>query len=637
MLCPWLDHYEQCPTAKEIVLCPLNEDSALTEIITAKNDPSPRRVHFVRSALRQLNGSLVHVNSRVRLHIAGRMMSFRVASIDQNAAGGMILVQKDTTVIKFQEPDRQVETTKARLNNRIQSRLRDFLEDAFNENSAYGQLGIERRKTAVLYGVSGAGKSHELRQACQAAGAKMYEPSMTQLMALDMDMEESVYKTVNPISRCFQLALTHEPAVIAIDNFDMLSTSGGEEHNFRQKAASIILSELQALPKKNQIAVVGIADKKPQLSHIFRDKDLFQFTISLPVPDKLQRIAVLRNLLVNLNIDVEMDDESFVATLAQQTPGFVPRDLVRLISAAKLRALRRGREAEIESIEHGISHLSLAGSKDAAGFDDLSNEMSRMTLESGSNSRSVPLRQQDFEYALSITQPSQRIGQASTLPIRAWDSIGGYATIKKEIKQIVLSPLQQPEAYKRLGVKASSGLLLYGPSGCGKTVLAQALASESSINVIVVNGPEVFSKYLGESERTLRQYFETARALTPSILFFDEMESIGAKRDMSDSSGSNGISDRLLSTLLNEMDGIEERQDVFVIGCSNRPDKLDDAILRPGRLDRLLYVGLPTLEDRLEILHLLAMKTPCGDDLDLNEVARQTENYTGADLQILIR
>lgn len=289
----------------------------------------------------------------------------------------------------------------------------------------------------------------------------------------------------------------------------------------------------------------------------------------------------------------------------QRTSGYVVRDLILLLRQAKLKSMRSNQ--------------------------DIVNQLKNLTLDQDGT-----IQWSDFEYALSTYRPSQRTQIESTLPKRDWDEMGGYKTIKDRMKQAILLPLFQPQVFKKLGIKPPSGLLLYGPSGCGKTALVQALVSESMMNIISINGPEIFSKYLGETEHKLRTIFATAKRISPCIIFVDEMDAIGTKRGM-DASDGNGVNERVLSTLLNEMDGVEERQGVVVIGCTNRPDQIDDAILRPGRLDQLIFVGLPTLEDRIDIIQKLVKKVSVSNSVDPIELAKQTEFCTGADLENLFR
>ncbi|KAF8930233.1 hypothetical protein BGZ58_008380 [Dissophora ornata] len=245
----------------------------------------------------------------------------------------------------------------------------------------------------------------------------------------------------------------------------------------------------------------------------------------------------------------------------------------------------------------------------------------------------------DVEENMAQKPMASRAAQSLVRPRRS--NYGGYTGLRKRVNQAIHWPITNPETFKRMGVKPPMGLLLYGPSGCGKTMLVQTLAAESSMNFIPIKGPEIFSKYLGETEATLRRLFAMAHQIAPCILFFDEMDSIGAKRGWGgdgDSQGSNGVNERVLSTLLNEMDGVEERTGVFVIGCTNQPRAMDDALMRPGRLDQLIYVGYPTLQDRADIINTIGERIPLPKDLETrSKLAKLTVGFSPADLDALFR
>ncbi|ORX87174.1 AAA-domain-containing protein [Basidiobolus meristosporus CBS 931.73] len=305
--------------------------------------------------------------------------------------------------------------------------------------------------------------------------------------------------------------------------------------------------------------------------------------------------------------------------------GFVGRDLTLLCRAAALHAMRK---QNTDSVEDNLFNV-----------EELSRFFSRLKLTGapGESSISRLISWDDFEYALSVTKPSQQVEFESTIPRKYWREIGGYETIIDRLRQLIRISITSVESSHFLGVQPPSGLLLYGPSGCGKTALVNALISESTLNVIIVKGPEIFSKYFGETENTIRRLFATARQIAPCVVFFDEIDALGTKREWNLDESGGGVNERVLSTLLNEMDGVSERKGVFVIGCTNRPDKVDDAILRPGRLDQLLYVGYPELQDRVKILEALARKTPISSALDFSQLAAKTEYFSGADLENVIR
>ncbi|KAI8355043.1 P-loop containing nucleoside triphosphate hydrolase protein [Mortierella sp. GBAus27b] len=314
------------------------------------------------------------------------------------------------------------------------------------------------------------------------------------------------------------------------------------------------------------------------------------------------------------------------------TSGYVARDLRNVCRSALLHSMRnRSRHIDMGNNTEQLSKLS----KSTPNINESDKPCESLTQAHG-----FPCWE-DFVYAINTSKPSQQVDFESLAIPRTRSGFGGYISLRKRVRQTVLWPITNPETFKRMGVRPPVGLLLYGPSGCGKTMLVQTLASETNMNFIPVKGPEIFSKYLGETEATLRRLFSMARQISPCILFFDEMDSIGARRGWggdSDNHGSNGVNERVLSTLLNEMDGVEERTGVFVIGCTNQPGALDDALLRPGRLDQLIYVGYPNLQDRVEIINTIAERIPLPTDRETRaSLARQTTGFSPADLEALFR
>eukprot|EP00010_Vexillifera_abyssalis_P008924 CAMPEP_0201550134 /NCGR_PEP_ID=MMETSP0173_2-20130828/6533_1 /ASSEMBLY_ACC=CAM_ASM_000268 /TAXON_ID=218659 /ORGANISM="Vexillifera sp., Strain DIVA3 564/2" /LENGTH=284 /DNA_ID=CAMNT_0047960029 /DNA_START=171 /DNA_END=1022 /DNA_ORIENTATION=+ len=241
---------------------------------------------------------------------------------------------------------------------------------------------------------------------------------------------------------------------------------------------------------------------------------------------------------------------------------------------------------------------------------------------------------EDFRAALKKVQPSAKREGFVTIPNVSWDDVGALDNVRKELFFSIVDPINRPERFTAYGVTVPAGVLLFGPPGCGKTLLAKAIANQASANFISVKGPELLNKYVGASESAVRQVFARARASSPCIIFFDELDALCPKRAAESSSQA---SERVVNQLLTEMDGLEERQHVFVIGATNRPDIIDPAMLRPGRLDKLLYVPLPTPEERKDILSTITKKMPLAPDVDLDSIAAGAERFSGADLSALAR
>ncbi|KAJ3366718.1 hypothetical protein GGF32_003362 [Allomyces javanicus] len=350
------------------------------------------------------------------------------------------------------------------------------------------------------------------------------------------------------------------------------------------------------------------------------------------MPTRLMRQEVLNQLLVSLESKLTYSPqdtdrggahdrdrpmealwkEQLASRLSQVTPGYTPRDLTLVLRQAVLAALRD-------------PSAQLAG------------KLAQLDLNTRSAAPPVTLTWAHIESALQMVPPTLAVSSQLTrsIPPVPWSRVGGYESVAATLRKLVLSPLVHPEAMARVGAKPPAGVLLYGPPGCGKTLLVHALASSPMVNVVSVKGPELLSKYLGDSEARVRELFQEARRNAPCVLFFDEMDAIGVKREWDSAGSGSSVNERVLTTLLNEMDGVTARTGVLVLGCTNRPAAMDDALLRPGRLDQLLLVPLPTKTDRHAILAASGVRL--APDVDLARVAAQTVAWSGGDLVRLLR
>jgi len=298
--------------------------------------------------------------------------------------------------------------------------------------------------------------------------------------------------------------------------------------------------------------------------------------------------------------DVDLD------RLADITHGFVGADLAALVREAAMAALRR----VLPKIDLDAESIPLE------------------VLEE------LKVTNEDFFEALKLVQPSALREISIEIPNVTWDDVGGLEDVKRELREVIELPLKNPDAFRRMGIDPPRGVLLYGPPGCGKTLIAKAVANESEANFISVKGPELLSKWVGESEKAVRMIFRKARQVTPAIVFIDEIDSLFPRRGVH---ADSGVSERVVSQMLTEIDGIHPLRDVVVIGATNRPDLIDPALLRPGRLERLVYVGPPDFQSRYQILKVLTRKVPLAKDVDLRSIALMTERYSGADLAALVR
>lgn len=332
-------------------------------------------------------------------------------------------------------------------------------------------------------------------------------------------------------------------------------------------------------------------------------------------------------------------DFSF-AEVAKKTPGFVGADLAALIKEAAALAVRRifasmeGNGVEVG--RGGPDDLGDLGDADGAMMAaETSRSISSLTMQQMTD-RNLSITSGDFTAAIGKVQPSVRREGFATTPDVTWSDVGSLGEVREELSFAISRPIANPQMFEAMGLKVSVGVLLFGPPGCGKTLVAKAVANDSGANFISIKGPELLNKYVGESERAVRQVFSRARAAAPCVLFFDELDALAPRRG---SDSSSGPAERVVNQLLTEMDGVDGRQGVYLVAATNRPDIIDPALLRPGRLEKILYVPLPAPDGRASILEALTRSTPLGGDVDLNEIAGMADltGFSGADLASLVR
>lgn len=459
----------------------------------------------------------------------------------------------------------------------------------------------------------------------------------------------------------FEEAARQAPCILFIDEIDAITPK--RENAQREMERRIVAQFLTCMDdlawdqdNPKPVIVLGATNRPDSLDPALRRAGRFDAEVSMSVPDQAGRERILRVLMEPLRLSGEFD----LAQLAQATPGYVGADLSALTGAAGIIAVKRIFEelsfppTNGTAVEHGNdmevedtadpSSVSTPSATEAL-FANLAPSVASLPIAtflkshplplSGEQLDAIALTNQDFEKALAIVQPSSQREGFTTVPNVTWQDLGALREIRTELRMSIVEPIRKPAIFEKLGIATPCGVLLWGPPGCGKTLLAKAVANESMANFISVKGPELLNKYVGESERAVRQVFARARASSPCIIFFDELDALVPKRDdaLSESSA------RVVNTLLTELDGLSARKQVYVVGATNRPDILDPAMCRPGRLDKLLYVDLPTPDERVEILKTLTRKTPLGPDVDVELIARneRADGFSGADLSALVR
>ncbi|KWU45753.1 AAA-domain-containing protein [Rhodotorula sp. JG-1b] len=457
----------------------------------------------------------------------------------------------------------------------------------------------------------------------------------------------------------FEEAAKQAPCILFIDEIDAITPK--RETAQREMERRIVAQLLTCMDdlawdktENKPVVVIAATNRPDSLDPALRRAGRFDAEITMGVPDQAGRERILRVLMAKLRLAGDFD----YARLAKETPGYVGADLSALTGAAGVLAVKRifetmgdkgdgeGAVAAQMPVPPSVSDSAvLAAAIPALPFSSLPPSLATLPIASFLRAHPASLTEDqlsalaltnaDFVRALQIVQPSSQREGFTTVPDVTWDDLGALHHIREEMRMSIVRPIRRPDVFKLLGLSAPCGVLLWGPPGCGKTLLAKAVANESRANFISVKGPELLNKYVGESERAVRQVFARARASSPCIIFFDELDAMVPRRDDSLSESTA----RLVNTLLTELDGLESRKQVFVIGATNRPDILDPAMCRPGRLDKLLYVDLPTAPERVEVLRAVTRKTPLADDVDLERIATspKADGLSGADLSALAR
>ncbi len=447
----------------------------------------------------------------------------------------------------------------------------------------------------------------------------------------------------------FSIASSTAPSIIFMDEIDAIapkrggdgSSSGGSKSMEKRIVAQLLTCMDSLTPDNNHngapVMVLGATNRPDSIDSALRRAGRFDREIILGVPDEEGRESILKVMTSGMRLSGDID----FRLLAKKTPGFVGADIRSLTKEAGVIAINRiFKKILIEDEYNNNNELGSNNEQPTKQHyiqQDIDVDIHSNTPFTAEQMEPLSITMHDFLQAVPHVQPSSKREGFATVPDVSWDDIGALQCIREELSLSVLEPIIHPEKFKALGLPLPAGVLLYGPPGCGKTLLAKAVANESGANFISVKGPELLDKYVGESERAVRQVFERARSSSPCIVFFDELDSLCPKRG-SDSSG-GGVSERVVNQLLTEMDGLDSRRSVFVIAATNRPELIDPAMLRPGRLDKLLYVPLPSPIDRVAILKANAKNIKLGVDVDLEVIALspRADGYSGADCAALLR
>ena len=485
--------------------------------------------------------------------------------------------------------------------------------------------GIQPPRGVLLHGPPGCGKTMIANAFAAEVGAPFISISAPSIVSgMSGESEKALREH-------FEEAKRIAPSILFIDEIDAITPkreSAQREMEKRIVAQLLTCMDDLALEKTNGKAVIVIAatNRPDSLDPALRRGGRFDKEIGMSIPNEPVRQQILKALTRKMNISGDLD----FAKLAKLTPGFVGADLNDLVSTAGSTAMTR-MLAAVEGEEATAMDFDSGKSIDPE-LDSLRRLVKRMR-ELPAEEQVICITNEDFFEALPQIQPSLKREGFATIPDTTWADIGALESIRKELCARVVRPILQPEEYARVGLTAPTGVLLWGPPGCGKTLLAKAVANESKANFISIKGPELLNKFVGESERAVRQVFVRARSSVPCVLFFDELDALAAKRD--DSGSESGA--RVVNTLLTELDGLSSRQGIYVLAATNRRDMIDPAMLRPGRLETILYVDVPSKEGRVDILKTAVKGMRLKFDEVMADVARDCDGFSGADIASLAR
>ncbi|XP_037417638.1 cell division control protein 48 homolog D-like [Triticum dicoccoides] len=472
--------------------------------------------------------------------------------------------------------------------------IRELVELPLRHPQIFKSIGVKPPKGILLYGPPGSGKTLIARAVANETGAFFFLINGPEIMSKMAGESES------NLRKAFEEAEKNAPSIIFIDEIDSIAPNREKTHGeVERRIVSQLLTLMDGMKARAHVIVMGATNRPNSIDPALRRSGRFDREIDVGVPDEVGRLEVLRIHTKNMKLDEDVNLE----VVAKDTHGYVGADLAALCTEAALQCIRE--KMDVIDLEDDTIDAEILNS--------------------------MAVTNDHLKTALVGTNPSALRETVVEVPNVSWTDIGGLDGVKRELQETVQYPVEHPKKFEKFGMSPSKGVLFYGPPGCGKTLLAKAIANECQANFISIKGPELLTMWFGESEANVREIFDKARQSAPCVLFFDELDSIATQRG-GRVGDAGGAADRVLNQLLTEMDGMNGKKTVFIIGATNRPDIIDSALLRPGRLDQLTYIPLPDEASRHQIFKACLRKSPVAKDVDLGALARFTSGFSGADI-----
>ena len=553
-----------------------------------------------------LEGRVIAKGDMIPLNIMGRKIGFVITSISPSLDAAASVI--DSHLTEFIIGSVPKATTKGGavprityediggLRNEVQ-KVREMIELPLRHPEIFERIGIEAPKGVLLYGPPGTGKTLLAKAVANETNANFYSIGGPEIMSKFYgESEERLRET-------FKEAQGNSPSIIFIDEIDSIAPKREEvSGDVEKRVVSQLLTLMDGIEARGKLVVIGATNRPNAIDPALRRPGRFDREIEIGIPDEEGRYDILQIHTRGMPLTEDVD----LQAIAKVTHGFVGADLEALSKEAAMRSLRRI-------------------------LPEINMEQSKIPVEVLNK---IKITNKDFENSLKDVQPSAMREVQIQRPNIKWEEIGGLTEVKEELAEAIEWPLKHADLFSKADVKPPKGLLLYGPPGTGKTMIAKAVATTSEANFISVKGPELLSKWVGESEKGVREIFRKARQAAPCIVFFDELDAVAPRRGRS--KGDAHVTERVISQMLTEMDGLEDLKGVVVIGATNRPDIIDEALLRPGRFDRILEVPFPDKDAIKEILKIHTKKKPLDSAVNLDRLVELTDGYTGADIAAIV-